>query len=192
MFCKISFLGVAELIKNFVRNNHKQIDIKKDLIPVSPSAHYTMGGIPTNLDCMVIDGEREIAGLMAIGESACVSVHGANRLGCNSLLDLIVFGKIAGQKALGKIIKSNASVVEKIATKKIENLQTKLLPCHQPLTPCNTQHSPCHPHEGGDQESSKLTLDPCLRGDGKSGFVNIFELKKNLQEANEKKFRSFS
>ena len=183
--------GVVELIKNFVRNNHKQIDIKKDLIPVSPSAHYTMGGIPTNLDCMVIDGEREIAGLMAIGESACVSVHGANRLGCNSLLDLIVFGKIAGQKALGKIIKSNASVVEKIANKKIEDLQTKLFPYHQPLTPCNTQHSSCHPHEGGDQESSKLTLDPHPRGDGKSGFVNIFELKKNLQEANEKNLGVF-
>ncbi len=190
--------GVVELIKNFVRNNHKQIDIKKDLIPVSPSAHYTMGGIPTNLDCMVIDGEREIAGLMAIGESACVSVHGANRLGCNSLLDLIVFGKIAGQKALGKIIKSNALAVEKIATKKIENLKTKLFPYHP-------KHSPYHPSECGDPESSKLTLDPRLRGDDKGsngdgkegntdykeGFVNIFELKKNLQEANEKNLGVF-
>ncbi len=212
--------GVVELIKNFVRNNHKQIDIKKDLIPVSPSAHYTMGGIPTNLDCMVIDGEREIAGLMAIGESACVSVHGANRLGCNSLLDLIVFGKIAGQKALGKIIKSNALAVEKIAAKKIENLQSKLLPCHQSLTPCypyysshfHPQHSPCHPREGGDPESSQLTLDPRLRGDdkGRNGddkgrnrddnewngddkvaVINIFELKKNLQEANEKNLGVF-
>jgi len=91
---------VVELIKNFVRNNHKQIDIKKDLIPVSPSAHYTMGGIPTNLDCMVIDGEREVAGLMAIGESACVSVHGANRLASNSLLEAIAFAKFSIKKLL--------------------------------------------------------------------------------------------
>jgi succinate dehydrogenase / fumarate reductase flavoprotein subunit len=86
--------GVVELVKNFAR-----LDVKKDLIPVAPSAHYTMGGIPTNVDCVVLDGEKEVKGLMAIGEIACVSVHGANRLGCNSLLDLIVFGKIAGEKA---------------------------------------------------------------------------------------------
>lgn len=147
--------GVVELIKNFVRNNHKQIDLKKDLIPVSPSAHYTMGGVPTNLDCMVLDGEKEISGLMAIGESACVSVHGANRLGCNSLLDLIVFGKIAGQKALGKIIKNDVLAVERISAKKIDNLQKTL---------------------------NKSSIQVA---------VNIFELKKNLQEANEKNLGVF-
>ncbi len=104
--------GVVELVKNFA-----QLDVKKDLIPVAPSAHYTMGGIPTDLDCCVIDG------LMAIGETACISVHGANRLGCNSLLDLIVFGKIAGKKAAEKIVKNFVSVAEKIAAKKIENFK---------------------------------------------------------------------
>jgi len=114
--------GVIELVKNFAR-----LDAKKDLIPVSPSAHYTMGGIPTNLDCMVLDGEKEVAGLMAIGEAACVSVHGANRLGCNSLLDLIVFGKIAGAKSAEKVaqkIENNFSgLAQKIAVEKIKKLK---------------------------------------------------------------------
>jgi succinate dehydrogenase / fumarate reductase, flavoprotein subunit len=73
------------------------IDATKELIPVAPSAHYTMGGIPTNYRCesvtMTGEGEKIIPGLMAIGEAASVSVHGANRLGCNSLLDLIVFAE---------------------------------------------------------------------------------------------------
>ncbi len=114
--------GVVELVKNFAR-----LDAKKDLIPVSPSAHYTMGGIPTNLDCVVLDGEKEVAGLMAIGEAACVSVHGANRLGCNSLLDLIVFGKIAGEKSAEKVaqkIGNNFSgLAQKIAAEKIKKLK---------------------------------------------------------------------
>ncbi len=104
--------GVVELVKNFAR-----IDVKKDLIPVAPSAHYSMGGIPTDLDCEVIDG------LMAVGEAACVSVHGANRLGCNSLLDLIVFGKIAGKKAAGKITKNFAGKAEGIAAEKVRKLK---------------------------------------------------------------------
>lgn len=110
--------GVVELVKKFAR-----LDAKKDLIPVSPSAHYTMGGIPTNLDCVVLDGEKEINGLMAIGEAACVSVHGANRLGCNSLLDLLVFGKIAGQKAAEKITQQNFQSADKIAEEKIAKLK---------------------------------------------------------------------
>ena len=75
------------------------IDACTSLIPVAPSAHYTMGGIPTNYRCEVVttteSGETIVPGLMAIGEAACVSVHGANRLGCNSLLDLIVFAEAA-------------------------------------------------------------------------------------------------
>ncbi len=117
--------GVVELVKNFAR-----IDVKKDLIPVSPSAHYTMGGIPTNLDCVVINGEKEISGLMAIGEAACVSVHGANRLGCNSLLDLVVFGKIAGERAAQKISHQGNKSAEKIAVKKIKELKNIFVGSH--------------------------------------------------------------
>jgi succinate dehydrogenase / fumarate reductase flavoprotein subunit len=72
-----------------------QIDPSKALIPIAPAAHYTMGGVPTNNDCQVVkvsdQGERIVRGLYAIGEAACISVHGAGRLGCNSLLDLITF-----------------------------------------------------------------------------------------------------
>jgi len=72
------------------------LDPSKQPIPISPASHYTMGGIPTNSNCQVIrfDGEEHpITGLYAIGEAASISVHGAGRLGCNSLLDLIVFAK---------------------------------------------------------------------------------------------------
>lgn len=115
--------GVIDLLKNFAC-----LDPKKDLIPVSPSAHYTMGGIPTNINSVVSDGDKEIAGLMAVGEAACVSVHGANRLGCNSLLDLVVFGKIAGEKAVdlinNKEIQScNDQFFDKMIGQKVENFQ---------------------------------------------------------------------
>lgn len=76
------------------------VDVTKAPIPVIPTVHYNMGGIPTNYKCEVVtlkDGNPEtpVHGLMAIGEAACVSVHGANRLGSNSLLDLVVFGRAA-------------------------------------------------------------------------------------------------
>ena len=76
------------------------VDPVKDPIPVAPTAHYAMGGIPTDINARVIwDGkETPVHGLYAAGEVACVSVHGANRLGTNSLTDLIVFGRKAGQQ----------------------------------------------------------------------------------------------
>jgi succinate dehydrogenase / fumarate reductase flavoprotein subunit len=74
------------------------IDPVKDPMPIQPTAHYAMGGIPTDIDCrVVLDGQNTVLpGLYAAGETACVSVHGANRLGTNSLLDLVVFGRRAG------------------------------------------------------------------------------------------------
>lgn len=78
--------------------NFAGIDPSKTFIPIAPAAHYTMGGIPTNSYCQVIKYNGysvPITGLYAIGEAACVSVHGAGRLGCNSLLDLFVFAKKA-------------------------------------------------------------------------------------------------
>jgi succinate dehydrogenase / fumarate reductase flavoprotein subunit len=75
------------------------VDPVKEPMPIQPTAHYGMGGIPTDLDgCVVIDAQRTpLPGLYAAGECACVSVHGANRLGTNSLTDLIVFGRRAGK-----------------------------------------------------------------------------------------------
>jgi succinate dehydrogenase / fumarate reductase flavoprotein subunit len=77
------------------------IDPMTEMMPIQPTAHYTMGGIPTNKygEVVVDDKNTVFPGLYAAGECACVSVHGANRLGTNSLLDLIVFGKHSGMKA---------------------------------------------------------------------------------------------
>ncbi|QJQ95782.1 MULTISPECIES: succinate dehydrogenase flavoprotein subunit [Halomonadaceae] len=87
--------GIVELSKTFAH-----VDPAKEPIPVVPTCHYMMGGIPTNVHgqaIMQVDGKDQIVnGLFACGEAACVSVHGANRLGGNSLLDLVVFGRAAG------------------------------------------------------------------------------------------------
>lgn len=90
------------------------IDVTKDPVPVLPTVHYNMGGIPTNLNAEVIRPTKDnpdatVPGLMAIGEAACVSVHGANRLGTNSLLDLIVFGRAAALRAK-EILKPNDTI----------------------------------------------------------------------------------
>jgi succinate dehydrogenase / fumarate reductase flavoprotein subunit len=75
------------------------VEPEKEAIPVQPTCHYMMGGIPTNLDGQVLDkNQQALPGLYAAGECACVSVHGANRLGCNSLLDLVVFGLRTGKE----------------------------------------------------------------------------------------------
>lgn len=90
-------------ISSFVRI-YLGIDTAGDPIPVSPTCHYAMGGIPTNLDGQVLGENLEpVPGLYAAGECACISVHGANRLGCNSLVDLVVFGRRAGKMIAGDL-----------------------------------------------------------------------------------------
>ncbi len=88
-------------ITDFVRT-YLGLDPVKDLIPIQPTAHYAMGGIPTNIDGQVVVDENNtpLIGFYAAGECACVSVHGANRLGTNSLVDIVVFGRRAGQHML--------------------------------------------------------------------------------------------
>jgi succinate dehydrogenase / fumarate reductase flavoprotein subunit len=80
---------------------YMDVDPVTQPMPVQPTAHYAMGGIPTNINGQVFADETDklIPGLYAAGEVACVSVHGANRLGTNSLLDIVVFGKVSGQHA---------------------------------------------------------------------------------------------
>jgi succinate dehydrogenase flavoprotein subunit len=95
--------GIAETAKIFAG-----ADVTREPIPVLPTVHYNMGGVPTNVHCEVIDPtpddpDRTVPGLMAIGEAACVSVHGANRLGSNSLLDLVVFGRAAALRCADTI-----------------------------------------------------------------------------------------
>ncbi|HEX2185444.1 MAG TPA: FAD-dependent oxidoreductase, partial [Chloroflexota bacterium] len=80
------------------------IDPVKEPMPIQPTAHYAMGGIPTDVWCRAVDARNGvIPGLYAAGECACVSVHGANRLGTNSLLDLVVFGKASGEQMIKDI-----------------------------------------------------------------------------------------
>ena len=91
--------GISETAKIFAG-----VDVTKQPIPVIPTVHYNMGGIPTNYHGEVVtlkngNPDAVVPGLMAIGEAACVSVHGANRLGSNSLLDLVVFGRAAAHRA---------------------------------------------------------------------------------------------
>lgn len=91
--------GISETAKIFAG-----VDVTKQPIPVIPTVHYNMGGIPTNVFTEVVtkkgnDAASVVPGLMAIGEAGCVSVHGANRLGSNSLLDLVVFGRAAAHRA---------------------------------------------------------------------------------------------
>ena len=83
------------------------VEPTKEPIPIQPTAHYAMGGIPTNVNCEVLADEKgnTVKGLYAAGECACVSVHGGNRLGTNSLLDLVVFGRRGG-KAIGEFLKT--------------------------------------------------------------------------------------
>ncbi|HWX50266.1 MAG TPA: succinate dehydrogenase flavoprotein subunit [Roseomonas sp.] len=95
--------GISETAKIFAG-----VDVTKEPIPMLPTVHYNMGGIPTNIHCEVLnptstDQDRVVPGLMAVGEAACVSVHGANRLGTNSLLDLVVFGRAAALRAAATI-----------------------------------------------------------------------------------------
>ncbi len=94
-------------ITDFART-YLGVEPKTELIPIQPTAHYAMGGVPTNIDAQVIRDEagHVIPGLYAAGESACVSVHGANRLGTNSLVDLVVFGRRAGKHMLQAIQES--------------------------------------------------------------------------------------
>ena len=91
--------GITESAKIFAG-----VDLRREPIPVLPTVHYNMGGIPTNFHGEVLtlkngNPDHVVPGLMAIGEAACVSVHGANRLGSNSLIDLVVFGRAAGLRA---------------------------------------------------------------------------------------------
>lgn len=96
------------------------VEPTKEPIPIQPTAHYAMGGIPTNVDCEVLLNEKGeiVKGLYAAGECACVSVHGANRLGTNSLLDLVVFGRRGG-KAIAEFLKTAtySDVTESAANK---------------------------------------------------------------------------
>ena len=122
--------GIVEEAKHF-----GGVDVRKEPINIVPTVHYNMGGIPTNINGEVVtlddnDKVQTVGGLMAIGEAACVSVHGANRLGSNSLIDLVVFGKAASERC-GDILERNGNVQESTkeavdkALQRIDDIHTK-------------------------------------------------------------------
>src|SRR3954452_13941638 len=103
--------GITETAKTFAG-----VDLTRQPVPVIPTVHYNMGGIPTNFYSEVVtkagkDPDQTVPGLMAVGEAACVSVHGANRLGSNSLIDLVVFGRSAALRA-AETVKAGAKQPE--------------------------------------------------------------------------------
>jgi succinate dehydrogenase / fumarate reductase flavoprotein subunit len=110
--------GISESARIFAG-----VDVTKEPIPVVPTVHYNMGGIPAKYTCEVVQVDQngeiyEIGGLMAIGEAACVSVHGANRLGSNSLLDLVVFGRAAAIRA--------ADILKNTLGQKVQTSQSEI------------------------------------------------------------------
>ena len=103
--------GITDLARIFAG-----VDLTREPIPVLPTAHYNMGGIPTNMHGEVVcpkngDPDAVVPGLFAVGEAACASVHGANRLGSNSLVDLVVFGRAAALRC-AEIISQDSGVPE--------------------------------------------------------------------------------
>ncbi len=114
----MTHLGADTIMKRLpsvfeIGHNFANVDITKEPIPVVPTIHYQMGGIPTNIHGQVVapkDGQPNavINGLYAVGECSCVSVHGANRLGTNSLLDLLVFGRAAGNHIVDSALKNRS------------------------------------------------------------------------------------
>jgi len=114
----MTHLGAETIMKRLpsvyeIGHNFANVDITKEPIPVVPTIHYQMGGIPTNIHGQVVapkNGQPNdiVKGLYAVGECACVSVHGANRLGTNSLLDLLVFGRAAGNHIVDSALKAQA------------------------------------------------------------------------------------
>ena len=120
--------GISETAKIFCG-----VDVTKEPIPVLPTVHYNMGGIPTNFHGEVLapteqDKHNVVPGLMAIGEAACVSVHGANRLGTNSLLDIVVFGRAAAMRTDDTLKKnlSHSSLKKSVTDKIIDRLDKSL------------------------------------------------------------------
>jgi len=155
---KVDHLGEAVVAKRLpsIRQlalTFTGIDMAHEPVPVYPTAHYTMGGIPTNRHGQVVVpvgvGEEAIPGLYAVGECACVSVHGANRLGGNSLLDIVVFGRAAGNHII-EYLKENRF--------------------HRPI-----------PEEGVEQALSHLTRWE-LKGEGESVEALRSALQQTMEE----------
>lgn len=158
--------GIAESAAIFAG-----VDVTKEPIPVLPTVHYNMGGVPTNFHGQVVtlkDGnpDAEVPGLMAIGEAACVSVHGANRLGSNSLLDLVVFGRAAAKRCAAEIKPgTNHATLKADATDKIIDRFDRLR------------------HANGSEPTSKIRLEMQRV---MQNYAAVFRTGEVLEEGKEK------
>ena len=153
-------------IASFVRI-YLGIDPVYEPIPVQPTCHYIMGGIPTNVDGRVLSNEKGLIaqGLYAAGESACVSVHGANRLGCNSLLDLLVFGR-----------RSGLAMKDGIKGYEIPSIST------DPLKTVEEKITQLFNHKGGEKMDPIRRKMQSVMMDCGSVFRNEEGLKKGMEE----------
>ncbi len=144
--------GISETARVFAG-----VDVTKEPIPVLPTVHYNMGGIPTNYHGEVLrptadDPDAVVPGLMAVGEGACVSVHGANRLGTNSLLDLVVFGRAAAHRG-GRDRSGRAPSQPPLPPKAGEAFARSL----RPRAPCQGRHArrrPAARHAAHDADAT--------------------------------------
>ncbi len=143
------------------------IDPMEEPIPVQPTAHYAMGGIPTTIKAEVIRDENNtvVPGLYAAGEVACVSVHGANRLGTNSLLDIVVFGKVAGQEAAEYVHHADLAPLPEDATDFTREQLERLL------------------HSSGDERVADIVAEMKAV---MTEHVSVFRTEEGLTEALEK------
>jgi succinate dehydrogenase / fumarate reductase flavoprotein subunit len=143
------------------------IDAVYDPIPVQPTCHYIMGGIPTNVDGKVLFDEKGliVRGLYAAGESACISVHGANRLGCNSLLDLLVFGRRSGLAMKEEVKKYEIPSISSDPLKELDEKIKQLLN-----------------HQGKERIDSIRRRMQTVMMDYGSVFRNAEGLKKGIEE----------
>jgi succinate dehydrogenase / fumarate reductase flavoprotein subunit len=153
------------------------LDPAESPIPVLPTAHYAMGGVPTDLDGRVLRDEKGSAfeGLYAAGECACVSVHGANRLGCNSLLDTVVFGRRAGIAIGGFLRGAERNEVNKVHLERVQSGLSDLL------------------HRKGDERPSlikaeirKAMMEKCSVFRHEEGLRSLAVQLKTLKERAEK------
>jgi len=134
VYLDLTHLGKDQLqeklseVTSFVKN-YLGLDASESLIPVAPTCHYMMGGVPTDAQARVLADEKSIIvpGLYAAGECACVSVHGANRLGTNSLVDLVVFGKRAGLHIVNYVAENQQVALDKAAEKMVSSKIDSLL-----------------------------------------------------------------
>jgi succinate dehydrogenase / fumarate reductase flavoprotein subunit len=171
--------GVCDLSKTFAH-----VDPAEEPIPVIPTCHYMMGGVPTNVNGQVLNvdsagNEKLVEGLFAVGEIACVSVHGANRLGGNSLLDLVVFGRAAGN-FLGEYLK-DAQISQDATSSDIDAAMARF-----------NRWETSAPGQGEDPVQIKKDLQQCMQlnfsvfreGDSMAeGLQELKEIRERLKHA---------